>query len=213
MSCLAIQKVPKTWYCPHYRKLPEFKWQKKKKNASDDKNKVLAVAIIFENICVCKKMADSNDKLIQCHIQQCPNSIYFHLLCMGYKRYPNNARTTWICPGCKVQGNKLTTSTPTNSINFDEKTLCDILLSKLEKSNLDVLNSDETGSSSLESSVLCSSFDISITNITVADDMDKTSSLGTLTCTNKEFAKIGSSSGWLDCVIVPDHVTFLNQVT
>ena len=129
---------------------------KKSKSASDDKNKVLAVVIKFENICVCKKMAGSNDKLIQCHNQQCPNCTHFHLLCMGYKCYPNNARTNWICPGCKVQGNKLTTSTPTNSINPDEKTLCDISLSEMEKSNFDVLNSDQTGSSSssLESSML-----------------------------------------------------------
>ena len=150
---------------------------KKSKSASDDKNKVLAVAIKFKNIYVCKKMAGSNHKLIQCHNQQCPNCTYFHLLCTGYKRYPNNARTNWICPGCKVQGSKLTTSTPTNSINPDEKTLCDISLSELEKINFDVLNADETGSSSssLESSMLCSNFDISITNITVADDIDKTS--------------------------------------
>ena len=171
---------------------------KKSKSASDDKNKVLAVAIKFENICVCKKMAGSNDKLIQCHNQQCPNCTYFHILCMGYKCYPNNARTNWICPGCKVQGNKLTTSTPANSINSDEKTLCDISLSEPKKSNFGVLNSDEAGSSSasLKSSMLCSNFDISITNITVANDIDKTSSLGTLT--NKEFAIIQSSTGWLD---------------
>ena len=187
---------------------------KKSKSASDDKNKILVVAIKFENICVCKKMACSNDKLIQCHNQQCPNCTYFHLLCMGYKCYPNNARTNWICPGCKVQGNKLTTSTPTNSVNPDEKTLCDISLSELEKSNFDLLNSDETGSSSssLESSMLCSSFDISITNITVADDVDKTSSLGTLT--NKEFAIIESSTGWLDCVFTyyPSGTGFIETI-
>ena len=185
--------------------------KKKSKSASDDKNKVLAVAIKFENICVRKKMAGSNDKLIQCHNQQCPNCTYFHLLCMGYKRYPNNVKTSWICPGCKVQGNKLTTSTPTNSINPDEKTLYDIL-SELEKSNFDVLNSDETGSSYLESSMLCSNFDMSITNTTVADDIDKTSSLGTLTCTNKEFAIIESSTGWLDCVIIHQAQVLLKQL-
>ena len=94
-------------------------------------------------------------------------------------------------------------ATPTNSIKPDEKTLCDISSSELKKSNFDVLNSDETGSSSssLESSMsYCSNFDISITNITVADDIDKTSSLGTLA--NKEFAIIESSTGWLDCVII-----------
>ena len=141
-------------------------------------------------------MADSNDKLIQCHKQQCPNVTYFHLSCMGYKRYPDNARTNWICPECKVQGNKLATSAPTNAINPDEKTLDDISLSDLEKSDFDVLDSDETG----ESSMLCSNSDVSITNITVADDIDKTSSLGTLT--DKEFAIIESSTGWLDCVII-----------
>ena len=155
-------------------------------------------------------MAGSNDKLIQCHNQQCPNCTYFYLWCIGYKCYPNNARTNWICPGCKVQGNKLTTSTPTNSINHDEKTLRDITLSELEKSNFDMLNSDETGSSSLKSSMLCSNFDISITNITVADDIDKTSSLGTLT--NKEFAIIESSTVWLDCVIIHQAQVLLKQL-
>ena len=88
-----------------------------------------------------------------------------------------------------MQGNKLTTSTPTNSINPDEKTLCDISLSDQEESDFDVLDSDETG----ENSMLCSNSDISITNITVADDIDKTPSLGTLT--DKEFAIIESSTG------------------
>ena len=115
---------------------------------------------------------------------------------MGYKRYPNNARTNWICPECQVQGNKLAISAPTNAINPKRKTLCDISLSELEKSDFDVLDSDETG----ESSMLCSNSDISITNITVADDIDKTSSLETLT--DKEFAIIESSIGWLDCVII-----------
>ena len=155
-------------------------------------------------------MAGSNDKLIQCHNQQCPNCTYFVLMFMGYKCYPNNARTNWICPGCKVQGDKLTT--PTNSISPDEKTLCDISLSELEKSNFDVLNSDETGSSSssFERSMLCSNFDISITNITVADNIDKTSSLGTLT--DKEFAIIESSTGWLDCVIIHQAQVLLKQL-
>ena len=124
---------------------------------------------------------------------------------MGYKRYPNNSRTNWICLECKVQGNKLATSAPTNAINPNEKTLCDISLSELEKSDFDVLDSDETG----ESSMLCSNSDISITNITVADDIDKTS-LGTLT--DKEFAIIESSTGWLDCVIIHQAQILLKQL-
>ena len=82
----------------------------------------------------------------------------------------------------------------------------DISLSDLEKSNFDVLDSDETG----ESSMLCSNSDVSITNITVADDIDKTSSLGTLT--DKEFAIIESSTGWLDCVIIYQAEFLLKQL-
>ena len=58
--------------------------------------------------------------------------------------------------------------------------------------------------------MLCSNFDISITNITVVDDIDKTSSLGTLT--NKEFATIDSSTGWLDCVIIHQAQVLLKQL-
>ena len=58
--------------------------------------------------------------------------------------------------------------------------------------------------------MLCSNFDISITNITVADDIDKTSSFGTLT--NKEFATIESSTGWLDCIIIHQAQVLLKQL-
>ena len=124
---------------------------------------------------------------------------------MGYKRYPNNSRINWICLECKVQGNKLATSAPTNAIHPNEKTLCDISLSKLEKSDFDVLDSDLK-----ESSILCSNSDISITNITVADDIDKTSSLGTLT--DKEFTIIESSTGWLDSAIIHQAKLLLKQL-
>ena len=104
------------------------------------------------------------------------------------------------------QGNKLATSAPTNAINPNEKTLCDMSLSELEKSDFDELDSDETG----KSSMLCSNSDISITNITVPDDNDKTSSLGTLT--DNEFAIIESSTGWLDCVIIHQAQLLLKQL-
>ena len=82
----------------------------------------------------------------------------------------------------------------------------DISLSDLEKSDFDVLDSDETG----ESSMFCSNSDVSITNITVADDIDKTLSLGTFT--DKEFAIIESSTGWLDCVIIHQAQFLLKQL-
>ena len=58
--------------------------------------------------------------------------------------------------------------------------------------------------------MLCFNSDISITNITVADDIDKTSSLGTLT--DKEFSIIESSAGRLDCVIIHQTPLLLKQL-
>ena len=52
--------------------------------------------------------------------------------------------------------------------------------------------------------------DISITNITVTDDIDNISSLGTLT--DKEFSIIESSAGRLDCVIIYQTQLLLKQL-
>ena len=30
------------------------------------------------------------------------NGKFFHLTCVNYKRKPNNAKTTWICPNCSA---------------------------------------------------------------------------------------------------------------
>ena len=53
-------------------------------------------------ICVCNQKVTANDKLIECHNNPCMNGKFFHLPCMNYKRKPNNAKTTWICPNCSV---------------------------------------------------------------------------------------------------------------
>ena len=41
-------------------------------------------------------------KLIECHNNPCMNGKFFHLTCMNYKRKPNNAKATWICPNCSA---------------------------------------------------------------------------------------------------------------
>ena len=51
-------------------------------------------------ICVCNQKATQRDKLIEYHNNPCINETFFHLSCMNYKRKPNNAKTTWICPDC-----------------------------------------------------------------------------------------------------------------
>ena len=53
-------------------------------------------------ICICNQKATTSDKLIECHNNPCMNGKFFHLTCMNYKRKPNNAKTTWICPNCSA---------------------------------------------------------------------------------------------------------------
>ena len=93
-SCLAVATVPKTWYCPNCRKLPQFKPKKTKANKDDD---MIQQALACDSICICQKKALENDKLIECHRSDCKNGVFFHLSCLNYKRLPNNHKTTWLC--------------------------------------------------------------------------------------------------------------------
>ena len=115
--CIDILKVPKVWYCPHCRKLPQFARPKYKK-MPDLKDQFLAEAEKLENICTCQKKAEPNEKLLKCHNELCSSGKFFHLTCMSYKRYPNNAKTTWVCNNCKISTPKSRPSTPV-SINSE----------------------------------------------------------------------------------------------
>ena len=108
---------------------------------------------------------------------------------MGYKKYPNNARTNWTCPGCKVgvcNARKSTTANDTSDTNIDLKLLDD------------------------EGTAVFDDIDVNITNATVSDKTDKTSSLGKLT--EKEFALVDCSDGWLDCVIIHEVQLSLKKI-
>ena len=123
VSCLGVDSIPKTWYCPNCRLLPEFKRSGKKakqtvtvKETMKPKivKKGLSVAQMMaqETICQCDAKPKFSDKVLECHNPDCDNGIFFHLQCMGYSRMPNNGKTTWKCPKCKntkprkVQNNK-----------------------------------------------------------------------------------------------------------
>lgn len=104
-SCLALDSVtmPKTWYCPNCSRLPQFK---RGKGMSQAKRKaqqsvVNQGALLCDSICVCASKATLNDKLLECHNDKCTNGKFFHLICLGLKRMPNNSKTTWQCPACK----------------------------------------------------------------------------------------------------------------
>ena len=176
-SCLAVTSIPKTWYCPNCRKLPEFK-PKKSKPSKDDE--IIKRALNYQAICICQKKALENDKLIECHGSKCENGTLFHLPCLNYKRMPNNHKTTWVCFGCIT---KKSCSLKTYESESIEKN------NQEENTNLGLLlDADDTD-------------DIILTDVTTGStSVNKKAKLANLT--QAHFDIIKSSTGWLDCDII-----------
>ena len=133
-SCLGIVSIPKLWYCPNCRTLPEFSRQKTAR-----KNTAPLDALNLDFICLCKQKASRTDKLVECHNSSCQNGKFFHLACINLKRMPNNSKTTWLCPVCKkisTRNGKVSSSTSnsTNDIEFVKKVTNSIPASNKHKS-------------------------------------------------------------------------------
>ena len=94
-SAKKISKIPKTWICPHYRKLPEFKPQKNKKE------ELPADLLSLQSICVCDAILDENDKLLCCYSGRSKYGKYFHLYCLSCKKLPNNSKNYGYVSGVK----------------------------------------------------------------------------------------------------------------
>ena len=99
-SCLSLcaAVIPKLWYCPHCCRLPQFK---RKRKQQPKQPQACQAALQLNAICTCKSKAAPSDKLLECHNRDCTNGKFFHLNCVGLKRMPNNAKTTWHCKVCK----------------------------------------------------------------------------------------------------------------
>ena len=142
-SWLCITKIPKTWYCPNCLKFPEFNPKNTKVSKNDNKKQNFSQAMNLDHICTCSSKAKANDKLIKCHNVNCSHGTFFHLSCMGYKKYPNNARTNWTCPGCKVgvcNARKSTTANDTSDTNIDLKLLDDEGTKAFDDSEVNITN-------------------------------------------------------------------------
>ena len=105
ISCLSIQKVPKTWYCPHCRKMPEFQLKKKVKNSKVSEN--LTVLMKMGKICTCGQKAGSADKILKCHNENCPHGAFFSFNMYGIqtisKQCQDNMEVSTLLPICLSQ--------------------------------------------------------------------------------------------------------------
>ena len=88
-------QVPKMWYCPTCRFLPEFKKSAKTTNAAEQD--ICNKALHQDSISICNSKPKSGDRLLECHSKDCLNGKFFHLGCLNCKRIPNNNKSTWIC--------------------------------------------------------------------------------------------------------------------
>ena len=95
--CLQVTQFSKNWCCPHCQRLPDFKRQPKAKDIATTK------ALALESVCICRQKAKIEEIIIQCHNPYCENGQFFHISCLGYKRKPNNSKTTWQCDKLKAR--------------------------------------------------------------------------------------------------------------
>ncbi len=102
VACLCIENVPKSWLCPHCRKLPKFLRAGKMKKKGEGVPDFVKEASSMECICLCKVKPNVGDKLLKCHNDKCSSGKFFHLHCMLYKRYPNFYKSSWLCSNCKL---------------------------------------------------------------------------------------------------------------
>ena len=207
-SCLAITTpLPSTWFCPHCRRLPQFKRSKAKQNRHSP---ALNEALTRDSVCVCQATPHPSDRLLECHSVDCNSGKFFHLNCLGFKRMPNNSKTTWICNNCKSKRKKAppgrsndSTTPPASASQPLSAPLCQPLIS-LSADRIETHTSDAANDSSSESGD-----DLEITKVTVCEP-DRRSSLGNLV--EQDYQLILSPAGWLDCSIIHHAQVLLHDV-
>ena len=93
-SCLCITKIPKTWYCPHCRKFPQFNSKKAKVSKDDNKKQNFTQAMNLDHICTCSSKAEATDTLIKCHNVNCSNGNFFQFVIYWLQKTPKQC---WNC--------------------------------------------------------------------------------------------------------------------
>ncbi|XP_068714108.1 uncharacterized protein [Montipora foliosa] len=197
IACLSLSEVPtlKLWYCPHCCRLPQFK-QSRRSMKGKQPSAVNQAAMMCSSICICNTKATPTDRLLECHGTACKKGKFFHLSCLGFKRMPNNSKTTWQCEYCRPKPNsnskffELTTST-SSATHASPVTPIATAVTVASDSNSDSEN------------------EISITKET-RGTVDKFRALANLD--DSDYDIINDSSGWLTCDIVQAVQVLLQEL-
>ncbi|XP_068677854.1 uncharacterized protein [Montipora foliosa] len=202
-SCLAFGSTmrPKTWYCPHCSRLPQF-IQRRGHSSSAKQSAQVALnqaALQCNSICVCASKASPTDRLIECHSPECSNGKFFYLACLGFKRMPNNSKTTWQCSACKKRKQQTKATTCTSYVSAPTKSTSDY--SVIDGDNDDDCHNDDDDDDGADD-------DISITQVTVGV-VDKQSALAKLD--ESDYLTILSPTSWLTGDIIHQAQVLLQK--
>ena len=193
LSCLGIDAISKTWYCPKCRALPEFKRGGSKQQSAS----VISEAMKMNSICTCKAVAEKKDKLVKCSNTSCTNGKFFHLSCLGRKRMPNNSKS-WLCPVCMIsnaqEAKNGTASKPPVTHVTTKPTVTHV-----------TTNTKPTVSSGTEEVTIVKTV---FKNAPPRDNYGPEGKLG-----QYEYSLISSPNGWLDCVIIHEAHILLNRIS
>ncbi|XP_019636874.1 PREDICTED: uncharacterized protein LOC109479362 [Branchiostoma belcheri] len=192
-ACLGIVGVTlrKTWYCPHCSRLPELRKTstgKKSKRKQTEPSAVSQAALLCSTVCLCKAKPAQGERLLECHNAACDQGKYFHLNCLGMKRMPNNAKTTWQCKACKKK------KPSSSSQTYKGKETKSVDSTSTSRNTSDVSSDEE---------------DVVITNETT-EPLDKYRSLSNLT--KSDYNIIRDPNGWLTGEIIHSAQVLVRRV-
>ncbi|RMX37475.1 hypothetical protein pdam_00011715 [Pocillopora damicornis] len=57
----------KTWYCPHYSRLPQFKRRGGTRTSAQPSMASIQAAMKLDNICICKAKPSTTETVVECH--------------------------------------------------------------------------------------------------------------------------------------------------
>ena len=205
-SCVAISTpLPKGWYCPHCCRLPQFRHSRKVK---DNSSEIIGRALSLDSVCICQAVPQQSDKLLECHSEDCQKGKFFHLTCLGYKKMPNNSKTTWKCTNCKKNNAKPfydSTAVPASKCqeNPVSTTTCSSPSHDSEPEFIELDNAQDSDSEGE------SADDIEATVVTTCES-ERHRSIRNLD--EQDYQLIISPHGWLDGTIIHSAQVLLQKI-
>ena len=167
-------------------------------------------ALSLDSVCICQAVPQQSDKLLECHSKDCQSGKFFHLTCLGYKKMPNNSKTTWKCTNCKKSNakpfhDKSAVPVSTGQENPVTTTTCSSQShdSEPEFIELDMYNAQDSDSEGE------SADDIEVTMVTTCES-ERHHSLRNLDV--QDYRLIMSPHGWLDVAIIHSAQVLLQKI-